>query len=91
MIKLNVKERILSSRFTDYELTPKETRVLLALANNEFNSYDEISKYVYGYSDKNSKLIIKLIKYRICKKIKDLKITTITKNGYRLLNEIEIE
>lgn len=89
----SVKERSLTGFKENDEpifLTKREAKLFEVLANGKLNTFEEITKYIYGYHDLYSYRTVLSIKSLLCKKTK-LDITVIRNNGFRLNNIIYIE
>lgn len=72
------------------ELSPLEYKFLGAIANNELVTYSNISRFMYGYSDKDSARATQFLKHNLCRKIK-LDILTMAGVGYKLQEDIFIK
>lgn len=57
---LNRRSRILYKYRVHYELSPQETKIILLLANNKFNSYEEFRTFVYKTNVTNDTIKKKL-------------------------------
>ena len=95
MIIYNVKgrrvdeydEKMVLIRMT--RLSEFEGKLLEVLSNGKYNSYKDISNYLYGYFDRCSLECIYVFKKRIKRKTK-MNISVIRKYGLRLTDEIYI-
>ena len=73
-----------------YKLTTLEKKMLMLLANNIVNTFEEIEKFVYNNSKYADNERICAVIYRLKKKY-NLKIKNINRCGYRLDSEIYID
>lgn len=76
-------------RIKTFHLTKLEERMLLALANNETNTFEELDKFMRGGDIKPNKFYIRRNKMYLCKKYK-LDIESVKGVGYKLYDTVKI-